>query len=94
MNQIRRLPTASNICQRAIFCCSAPMNFGLSNQRKPARSPRNARVAKTAVKIEMTVPSRSMKANPRTPPVATANRTSAVIAVTTFASTMVAKPFL
>ena len=94
VNQIRRLPTASNICQRFIFCCSAPMNRGLSNQRKPARSPRKARVAKTAVKIEMTVPSRSMKANPRTPPVATANRTSAVIAVTTFASTMVAKPFL
>ncbi len=35
-----------------------------------------------------------MSANPRTLAVATANRTIAVIAVTTFASTMVAKPFL
>jgi len=44
------------------------------------------------VKIEITVPSRSRNAKPRTPPVATENRISAVIAVTTFASTIVAKP--
>ena len=37
---------------------------------------------------------RSMSANPRTLAVATANRTRAVIAVTTFASTIVWKPLL
>ncbi len=42
--------------------------------------------------IEISVPSSSMSANPRTPPVATAKRTAAVIIVTTFASTIVAKP--
>jgi hypothetical protein len=69
------------------------MNRGLSNHRKPASRPSKALVAKTAVKIEIAVPSRSMKAKPRTPPVATANRIRAVIAVTTLASTIVAKPF-
>ena len=75
-NQMRRVPTASNICQRAIFCARAPMKCGLSNQRKFASIPSRARVKKTAVTIERPVPSSSMNANPRTPPVATANRTA------------------
>ncbi len=78
------------------FACGspeAPMKRGLSNQRKPASSPRNARVAATAVSIEIAVPISSMSAKPLTPAVATANSTSAVIAVTTFASTIVLKPF-
>ncbi len=49
-------------------------------------------MASTAVSIEMSVPMRSMSANPRTPPVAAAKSTNAVIIVTTFASTIVAKP--
>jgi hypothetical protein len=69
------------------------MNLGLSNQRKPARRPSSARVAKTAVTIEIAVPIRSISANPRTPAVASVNRTSAVMPVTTFASMIVAKPF-
>ncbi len=44
--------------------------------------------------IESAVPMRSMSAKPRTLAVATAKSTSAVIAVTTFASTIVAKPLL
>ena len=69
------------------------MNRGLSNHLKPASSPRRARVAATAVIIEITVPISSMSAKPLTWAVATANRTSAVIAVTTFASMIVWKPF-
>ena len=91
-NQIRRLPTKSIFCQSGILSALAPMNFGLSNQRKRARTPSSARVASTAVSIESSVPTRSMSANPRTPPVATAKSTNAVIIVTTFASTIVAKP--
>ena len=55
----------------------------------PASSARNARVASTAVSIEMAVPIRSISAKPRTPAVATAKSTRAVIAVTTLASTIV-----
>ena len=69
------------------------MNAGLSNQRKPLSRPSIARVATTAVSSEITVPISSITANPFTPAVATANRTRAVIAVTTFASTIVWKPF-
>jgi len=46
------------------------------------------------VSIEIAVPIRSIRANPRTLAVATAKSTIAVIAVTTFASTIVAKPFV
>ena len=92
-NQMRRRPTMSIRCQRGISRAVAPMKAGLLNQRKPARRPRNARVAKTAVTIETAVPSRSMNAKPRTPELASTNRSSAVIAVTTFASMIVAKPF-
>ena len=69
------------------------MKRGLSNQRKPASRPSIARVATTAVSTETTVPISSMSAKPFTWAVATANSTSAVIAVTTFASTIVWKPF-
>ena len=60
----------------------------------PASSDRKARVARTAVSIEIAVPIRSMRANPRTDEVATAKSTRAVIAVTTLASTIVWKPFV
>ena len=60
----------------------------------PARTARSARVATTAVSIEIAVPTRSINAKPRTLAVATANSTRAVIMVTTLASTMVAKPFV
>jgi len=75
-------------------CPVAPMNRGLSIHPKPASSARMARVASTAVSIESAVPIRSMSAKPRTLAVATVNSTIAVIAVTTLASTIVAKPFL
>ncbi len=65
---------------------------GVANQRKPASRPSIARVAATAVTSEMTVPISSISAKPLTSEVATPKRTSAVIAVTTFASTIVRKP--
>ena len=55
--------------------------------RRAARGTRAC--ASTAVSIEIAVPIRSISAKPRTDAVATANSTSAVIAVTTFASTIV-----
>ena len=69
------------------------MKLGLSNQRKPASRPSIARVAATAVISEITVPISSISAKPFTPAVATANRTSAVMHVTAFASRIVRKPF-
>ena len=44
--------------------------------------------------IEIAVPTSSIRAKPRTLAVATAKSTSAVIIVTTFASTIVAKPLV
>src|SRR5207244_2744044 len=70
----------------------APMKRGLLNQRKPASRPSIARVAATAVISEIAVPISSMSAKPFTPAVARRKRTSAVIAVTTFASMIVWKP--
>ncbi len=64
-----------------------------SNHLKPASRPSIARVAATAVISDTTVPISSISAKPFTPAVATANRIIAVIAVTTFASTIVWKPF-
>ena len=69
------------------------MNLGDCAQRKPASRPSIARVAATAVNSETTVPIRSISAKPFTSAVATANRISAVMHVTTFASTIVRKPF-
>ncbi len=51
-----------------------------------------ARVAKTAVTTDIAVPISSISAKPLTPAVASENRTSAVIAVTTFASMIVERP--
>ena len=83
-----------SICSQRPRCeWFAPMNFGFSNQRKPASRPSIARVAATAVTSETAVPISSISAKPLTPAVATANRISAVIAVTTFASMIVWKPF-
>ena len=92
-NHSRRLPMKSIWSQRPCCWPFAPMNAGFSNQRKPASSPSIARVANTAVTSEIAVPIRSMSAKPLTPAVATRNRTSAVIAVTTFASMIVWNPF-
>ena len=93
MNQSRRRPTTSIRCHFGISSAVAPMKRGSSNQRKPASSPSIARVAATAVISETTVPISSISAKPFTSAVATANRTSAVMHVTTFASTIVRKPF-
>ena len=83
-----------SICSHLPDCCPcAPMKRGFSNQLNPASSPSIARVAATAVISEITVPIISISAKPLTPAVATPNRTSAVIAVTTFASMIVWKPF-
>ena len=79
-----------SICSHFADCCpAAPMKRGLSNHEKPERRPSIARVAATAVTSEITVPIISIRAKPLTPAVATANRTSAVITVTTFASMIV-----
>jgi hypothetical protein len=91
-NHTFALPTKSIFCQAGILCALAPMKAGLLNQRKPASTPRRARVAATAVTIERSVPIRSIRAKPRTPPVAAMKRTAAVIIVTTFASTIVLNP--
>ena len=72
---------------------SAPISFGLSNHLKPASRPRIARVAATAVSSDISVPISSISAKPLTPAVATRKSTIAVIAVTTLASMIVAKPF-
>ena len=76
----------------AVCWPSAPMKRGLSNQLKPARSPSIARVATTAVSSEIIVPISSISAKPFTDATAIRNRTSAVMAVTTFASRIVWKP--
>jgi len=72
---------------------AAPMKRGFSNHLNPASRPSIARVAATAVTSEISVPMISMSAKPLTPAVATANRTIAVINVTTLASMIVWKPF-
>ena len=69
------------------------MNAALLNHRKPESMPSIARVASTAVNIETSTPTASMKAKPLTLPVPATNSTPAVISVTTLASTIVWKPF-
>ena len=90
-NQRRRLPMKSILSQAGMPPPEVPITLGLSRNFVPASSDRKARVASTAVSIEIAVPIRSMRAKPRTDDVATPNRTSAVIAVTTLASTVVCK---
>ena len=68
------------------------MKRGFANQRKPLSNPRRARVAATAVSSEMSVPRSSISAKPFTDATAIRKSTSAVIAVTTFASRIVWKP--
>ena len=83
-----------SICSHFADCWpAAPMKRGLSNHANPESRPSIARVAATAVTSEITVPIISISAKPLTPAVATANRTNAVITVTTFASMIVWKPF-
>ncbi len=94
MNHSRRRPTTSIRCHRGISVAVAPMKRGLSNHLKPESTVSIARVATTAVSIEIAVPIRSISAKPRTLAVATANSTSAVIAVTALASTIVWNPFV
>jgi hypothetical protein len=91
-NHIFRRPTKSSWSRFGRMAPSAPMKRGFVNHLNPARRPSIARVAKTAVTIDITVPISRNSANPRTPAVAAANSTSAVIAVITFASTIVANP--
>ena len=57
-------------------------------------APSAACVASTAVNSETIVPMPSVKANPFTSAVASANRMNAVMNVTTLASTIAAKPRL
>ncbi len=85
--------TTSIRCQRGMSAAVAPMKLGDCANLKPASRPSIARVAATAVNSETTVPIRSISAKPLTSAVATANRIRAVIAVTTFASMIVRKPF-
>ena len=90
---LRRLRLLMSMrCHFGISFAVAPMKCGLSNHLKLASSPSRARVAATAVIIEITVPISSMRAKPLTCATATANRTRAVIAVTTLASMIVWKP--
>ncbi len=93
-NQTRRSPMKSIFSHGLIPPPEAPTTLGFSKSFEPPSNERNARVTRTAVTIEIAVPISSISAKPRTDDVATANRTSAVIAVTTFASTIVAKPFV
>ena len=82
-----------SICSHFAVCWPcAPMKRGLSNQRNPLRRWSIARVAATAVSSEISVPISSISAKPFTEAIATRNSTSAVIAVTTFASRIVWKP--
>ena len=94
MKYRRRRVTTSIRCQRGISEAVAPMKLGDCANLKPASSPSIARVAATAVSSETTVPISSISAKPFTSAVATANRISAVIAVTTFASTIVLNALL
>ena len=76
------------------FCPEAPISAALLNQRKPESTPSIARVASTAVNIETSTPTASVKAKPLTLPVPAMNSTPAVISVTTLASMIVRKPFV
>ena len=76
------------------FWPEAPISAALLNQRKPESTPSMARVASTAVNIETSTPTASVKAKPLTLPVPAMKSTPAVISVTTLASTIVWKPFV
>ena len=76
-------------------CLPAPSADGCSQDRAcRASSSRIACVASTAVNSDTSVPTPSANAKPLTPAVASTNRMNATSSVTTFASMIVAKPFL
>ncbi len=90
-NQTRLRPMKSIRFQRS------PVPTEPSTQRlvmncMPLSAPSIARVATTAVKIEVMTPIRSISAKPLTLDVAAAYSTPAAISVTTFASMIVWKP--
>ena len=91
-NHTLRLLMKSIWSHFAVCWPSAPMKRGLLNHLKPASRPSIPRVAATAVSSEIMVPISSISAKPFTDATAIRNSTSAVIAVTTFASRIVWKP--
>jgi hypothetical protein len=84
----RALPMKSNF-QPWLSFVATPSALGRRSSRVRASEPRIAEVASTAVKSETSVPTPSVKANPRTPAVASVNRMNATPIVTTFASMIV-----
>jgi hypothetical protein len=73
---------------------AAPSAAGWVTKRERLIAPSAACVASTAVNSDTSVPMPSMNAKPLTSAVASANRMNAVMKVTTFASTIAAKPCL
>ena len=65
-NQSLRRPMKSILSHGRMPPPEVPITRGLSRSFEPASSERNARVASTAVSIEIAVPIRSISANPRT----------------------------
>ena len=88
----RDAPMKSNVI--GFFCLPAPSADGCLRIRVPRSASRIAWVASTAVKSDTIVPTPRTKAKPLTPAVARMKRMNATSSVTTFASTIVAKPFL
>ena len=88
----RDAPMKSNVIGLRFF--AAPSAEGRVSRREPRMLSRIAWVASTAVNSETMVPTPSTKAKPLTPAVARMKRMKATSSVTTFASTIVAKPFL
>ena len=72
----------------------APSRLGLLRIRERPSTPRIACVNRTAVNSETIVPIPSVNANPLTPADARTKRMNAVSRVITFASMIVAMPFL
>ena len=85
-------PMKSNVI--GLRCLPAPSADGRCSTRLPRIESRIACVASTAVKRDTIVPTPSTNAKPFTPAVARMKRMKATSSVTTFASTIVAKPFL
>ncbi len=90
-NQSFVLPMKSYFFQRSPEP-TAPSTRGELMNWKPLRRPSIARVATTAVKIDVRTPIRSISAKPLTDDVAAAYRMPAVMSVTTLASMIVWKP--
>ena len=73
-------------------CRAAPSADGWATSPRAPIDAEAACVASTAVNSETSVPMPSVNAKPLTSEVASANRMNAVMNVTTFASTIAAKP--